>query len=103
MGYTKRFDEIGAGDVAESGGKGANLGELTRAGLPVPPGFVVTTAAYDEFVAAHDLAATIAAPAMPSGSTPATNSARISAAAASNAAVSSSAGRAASAAIVVSA
>ncbi|MHA6779686.1 PEP/pyruvate-binding domain-containing protein [Pseudonocardia saturnea] len=60
MGYTKRFDEIGAGDVAESGGKGANLGELTRAGIPVPPGFVVTTAAYDEFVAAHDLAATVA-------------------------------------------
>src|SRR3989442_4995296 len=28
------------------GGKAANLGELTRAGLPVPPGFCVTTAAY---------------------------------------------------------
>lgn len=61
MSWTKRFDEIGAGDVADSGGKGANLGELTRAGLPVPPGFVVTTAAYDAFVAAHGLAAGIAA------------------------------------------
>src|SRR5215210_6324295 len=29
------------------GGKAANLGELTRAGLPVPPGFCVTTAAYE--------------------------------------------------------
>ncbi len=59
MSYTKRFDEIGAGDVAETGGKGANLGELTRAGLPVPAGFVVTTAAYDTFVAANDLTDTI--------------------------------------------
>ncbi|MDN5933647.1 MAG: hypothetical protein L0I24_21695, partial [Pseudonocardia sp.] len=61
MDYTLRFDEIGAGDVAECGGKGANLGELTRAGMPVPPGFVVTTAAYDEFVAAHALAGAIVA------------------------------------------
>jgi pyruvate,water dikinase len=28
------------------GGKGANLGELTNAGLPVPPGFAVTATAY---------------------------------------------------------
>ncbi|HEX2037934.1 MAG TPA: PEP/pyruvate-binding domain-containing protein, partial [Chloroflexota bacterium] len=33
------------------GGKGANLGELLRAGFPVPPGFVLTTAAYDRFLA----------------------------------------------------
>jgi pyruvate,water dikinase len=32
------------------GGKGANLGELTQAGIPVPPGFVVTTHAYREFI-----------------------------------------------------
>jgi pyruvate,water dikinase len=44
--FTSRFDEIGLHDVGTVGGKGANLGELTRAGLPVPPGFVVTTAAY---------------------------------------------------------
>src|SRR5690606_38200338 len=36
-------------------GKGANLGELIGAGFPVPPGFVVTTAAYDRFVAAGQL------------------------------------------------
>jgi phosphoenolpyruvate synthase/pyruvate phosphate dikinase len=29
-----------------AGGKAANLGELIRAGLPVPPGFCITTAAY---------------------------------------------------------
>ncbi|MEV0307139.1 PEP/pyruvate-binding domain-containing protein [Nonomuraea fuscirosea] len=40
------FSEIHAGMLAEVGGKAANLGELTRAGLPVPPGWVLTTEAY---------------------------------------------------------
>jgi pyruvate,water dikinase len=40
------FDELGGGDTPLAGGKGANLGELTRAGFPVPPGFVITTAAF---------------------------------------------------------
>jgi pyruvate,water dikinase len=40
------FAEVGSGDVGEVGGKGANLGELTRAGLPVPRGFVVTAGAF---------------------------------------------------------
>lgn len=40
------FDELGKADTATAGGKGANLGELTRAGAPVPPGFVVTAAGY---------------------------------------------------------
>jgi phosphohistidine swiveling domain-containing protein len=44
------FDEIRKDDIALAGGKGANLGELSRAGLPVPLGFVLTTAAYDTFV-----------------------------------------------------
>lgn len=35
------------GSIALAGGKGANLGELIRAGFQVPPGFVITTAAYD--------------------------------------------------------
>src|SRR3712207_7246291 len=48
--YTAWFDEIRKDDIALAGGKGANLSELSRAGLPVPPGFVVTTAAYDAFV-----------------------------------------------------
>jgi pyruvate,water dikinase len=46
MTYVVRFADLGRGDIAVAGGKGANLGELTRAGLPVPPGFVLTTAAY---------------------------------------------------------
>ncbi|MFC4113526.1 PEP/pyruvate-binding domain-containing protein [Nonomuraea zeae] len=40
------FSEIDASMLAETGGKAANLGELTRAGLPVPPGWVLTTEAY---------------------------------------------------------
>ncbi len=40
------FNEIGLRDVAQAGGKGANLGELTSAGLPVPPGFVISADAY---------------------------------------------------------
>jgi len=42
-------DELSRADVAYAGGKGANLGELTRAGLPVPPGFVVGAPAYAAF------------------------------------------------------
>lgn len=40
------LSEIGRGDVATAGGKGANLGELVRAGLAVPRGFVITAQAY---------------------------------------------------------
>ncbi|HJL15252.1 MAG TPA: phosphoenolpyruvate synthase [Sandaracinaceae bacterium LLY-WYZ-13_1] len=42
------LDALGKDDVPHAGGKGANLGELIRAGLPVPPGFVVTAQAYLE-------------------------------------------------------
>ena len=55
MTYTALFDEIGKDDIALAGGKGANLGELSHAGLPVPPGFVVTTTAYDAFVEANGI------------------------------------------------
>ena len=46
---TRSFSELGRDDVAYAGGKGANLGELTRAGLPVPPGFVIGAPAYAAF------------------------------------------------------
>jgi phosphohistidine swiveling domain-containing protein len=48
---TYPFDAIDRAMLSIAGGKAANLGELTRAGLPVPPGFCVTTTAY-ELVAA---------------------------------------------------
>jgi rifampicin phosphotransferase len=44
---TLPFDDIDRSALSTAGGKAANLGELTRAGLPVPPGFCVTTAAYE--------------------------------------------------------
>ncbi len=47
--------------LATAGGKGANLARLVRAGLPVPPGFVITTTAYQDFVAANGLEKAIAA------------------------------------------
>ncbi len=43
------FDEIGIDDRASVGGKGASLGELRRAGIDVPPGFVVTASAFRRF------------------------------------------------------
>jgi len=47
--------------LARVGGKGANLAVLTRAGFVVPPGFLITTAAYQAFVEANNLAAQIMA------------------------------------------
>ena len=44
------FTEVDRNNIAEVGGKGANLGELTKAGMPVPQGFIVTSAAYYLFL-----------------------------------------------------
>ena len=43
------FNEVTREDIPLVGGKGANLGEMTNAGIPVPPGFIVTAAAYFDF------------------------------------------------------
>ena len=50
--YVRWFEHVTKNDVALVGGKGANLGELTHAGFPVPPGFVVTVDAYRRFAEA---------------------------------------------------
>ncbi len=44
------FNEVTKDDVPTVGGKGANLGEMTRAEIPVPPGFIVTASAYFDFI-----------------------------------------------------
>lgn len=44
------FNEVTKEDVPLAGGKGANLGEMTRAQIPVPPGFIVTAEAYFNFL-----------------------------------------------------
>jgi pyruvate,water dikinase len=48
--FIRWLDEIGSEDLGTVGGKGASLGEMTGAGLPVPPGFVVTAETYREFI-----------------------------------------------------
>ena len=49
------FSEVGREDIGIVGGKGANLGELTRASIPVPPGFVVTADSYFRFLQHNSL------------------------------------------------
>jgi pyruvate,water dikinase len=44
------LDDVRAADLETVGGKGASLGELTEAGLPVPPGFVVSAGTYRAFI-----------------------------------------------------
>ena len=50
MNYVKVFEKLGKEDIPIAGGKGANLGELTNAGIPVPPGFVITSETYNKFI-----------------------------------------------------
>lgn len=58
--YCLPFPEISAADVDRVGGKCASLGEMTRAGIAVPPGFAVTTDAYVRMRDAQGLGAEIA-------------------------------------------
>ena len=44
------FSDLSQSDRHRAGGKGASLGEMTRAGIPVPPGFVVLTGAFERFL-----------------------------------------------------
>lgn len=53
--YVLWFHEIDKDDVDKVGGKGANLGEMTKAGFPVPGGFVVTSSAYKHMIEVNDL------------------------------------------------
>lgn len=50
MDYTLWFDQITKDDIGKVGGKGANLGEMFHAGIPVPFGFVVTAQTYFKFL-----------------------------------------------------
>lgn len=53
--FTKTFRQLSRKDVGIAGGKGASLGEMTQAKIPVPPGFVVLASAFDQFLKATDL------------------------------------------------
>ena len=58
--YTKTFKQISKNDVSIAGGKGASLGEMTKAKIPVPPGIVVLVDAFDKFLEETDLVVEIA-------------------------------------------
>lgn len=49
------FKDLDRNDVPLVGGKGANLGEMLKTGLPVPPGFAITVFAYDLFLKENNL------------------------------------------------
>jgi pyruvate,water dikinase len=60
-GFVGWFAELGLADRPQVGGKGGSLGELERAGIAVPPGFVVKTAAFEEFLEVLERAAPVRA------------------------------------------
>src|SRR5690554_6067138 len=53
--FVRLLDEVCEKDVLSAGGKGANLGAMIKAGLPVPKGFVLLVNSYQRFVEANDL------------------------------------------------
>ncbi len=55
MELIKSFSQLGKSDAAIAGGKGASLGEMTQAGIPVPQGFVVLSGAFERFIEETDL------------------------------------------------
>ena len=59
MEYIRKLQAIGQDDFALVGGKAANLGILMRADLPVPPGFVILTSTYSQFLIASGIQTTI--------------------------------------------
>jgi pyruvate, water dikinase len=54
-GYVIGLDQIGKDDIKIAGGKGANLGQMIKFGIPVPSGFVVTTSSFDTLIQINNL------------------------------------------------
>src|SRR3989344_83743 len=59
MELLRTFKKITKNDVELAGGKGASLGEMTKAGISVPPGFVILAPAFDRFITETGLKADI--------------------------------------------
>lgn len=53
--FIYQLSDLNSSHVSIAGGKGASLGELMQADAPVPPGFVVTSAAFEEFFSTGDV------------------------------------------------
>ena len=56
MELTRPFEKLSKEDALIAGGKGASLGEMTQTGIPVPPGFVVLSGSFEQFLKETDLA-----------------------------------------------
>ena len=50
MEIIRKFEKLDKNDISIAGGKGASLGEMTKAGIPVPAGFVILSEVFDNFV-----------------------------------------------------
>ncbi|MFH0979222.1 MAG: PEP/pyruvate-binding domain-containing protein [Candidatus Woesearchaeota archaeon] len=61
MSFIKKFKQLSKKDTSIAGGKGASLGEMTNAKIPVPPGFVILSRAFDSFIGDNSLAPEIEA------------------------------------------
>lgn len=55
MELIRDFENLNKNDAHLAGGKGASLGEMTQAGIPVPPGFVVLSDSFEQFIRETDL------------------------------------------------
>ncbi len=55
MRYVRWLEEVTKDDIPIAGGKGANMGEMIRIGMPVPSGFIVTTAAFERLIQIHNI------------------------------------------------
>jgi len=59
MELVRDFKHLSKNDVAIAGGKGASLGEMTQAGIPVPPGFVILSSSFNQFIEETEIKADI--------------------------------------------
>lgn len=59
MELIKKFEQLSKTDADIAGGKGASLGEMSRSGIPVPPGFVILASAFDQFLQEAEIKADI--------------------------------------------
>lgn len=59
MELIRNFEKLSKGDANIAGGKGASLGEMTAAGIPVPPGFVVLADAFEKFLEENEIGSDI--------------------------------------------
>jgi pyruvate, water dikinase len=55
MDYVVSLDHVSKNDIKKVGGKGANIGEIMKMHIPIPQGFVVTTAAFDKLIDLYNL------------------------------------------------